>query len=117
MDAPSKDKNLLFEVTFTIMPSIDLSILKNIDIEIPKVEINEKDVDKVIENIRKQNAEWSESSNAVTDGNKVVVDYEGKIDGKEFKNNKQSDFTFIINDIIKGDEATVSLLKHFPRSV
>ena len=113
LDAPSKDKNLSFEVTFTIMPSIDLSILKNIDIEIPKVEINEKDVDKVIENIRKQNAEWSESSNAVTDGNKVVVDYEGKIDGKEFKNNKQSDFTFIINDIIKGDEATVSLFKAF----
>ena len=113
LDAPSKDKNLSFELTFTIMPNIDLSIIKNTEIEIPKVEINKKDVDKVIDNIRKQNAEWIESSKVASDGNKIIVDYEGKIDGKEFKNNKQSDFAFIINDIIKGDEATVSLFKAF----
>ena len=46
-------------------------------------------------------------------GDKVVVDYVGKIDGKDFKNNKQDDFTFVINDTIKGDPATVSLFKEF----
>ena len=49
----------------------------------------------------------------VSDGNKIVVDYVGKIDGKDFKNNQQDDFTFIVNDVIKGDAATVSLFKEF----
>ena len=113
LDVPSKDKDLSFEVTYNIMPEIDLSQIDKISLEIPNVTIEDNDVDKVIYNIRKQNAEWSDSTSPVADGNKIVVDYEGKIDGKEFKNNKQNDFTFIVNDIIKGDPATVSLFKEF----
>ena len=95
------------------MPDIDLSQIDKISLEIPSVTIEDSDIDKVINNIRKQNAEWSDSTTSVEDGNKIVVDYEGKIDGKEFKNNKQDDFTFIVNDIIKGDPATVALFKEF----
>tara|TARA_B100000035_G_scaffold278578_1_gene257647 strand:- start:4788 stop:6092 length:1305 start_codon:yes stop_codon:yes gene_type:complete len=113
IDVPSKDKNLSFEVTYNIMPDIDLSLIEKISLHVPNVIIKDDDIDKVIHNIRKQNTEWSETTNAVSDGNKIVVDYEGKIDGKEFHNNKQDDFTFIINDIIKGDPATVSLFKEF----
>ncbi len=113
LDTPSKDKNLLFEVTYNIMPDIDLAIIDKINLEVPSVDINDKDIDKVIDNIRKQNSEWSESIEEAADGNKIVVDYEGKINGKDFKNNKQSDFSFVINDTIKGDPATVSLFKEF----
>ena len=112
-DTPSKDKDLAFEVTFNIMPDIDLSVIDNIELEIPEVDISDTDIDKVITNIRKQNATWSDSDKPASDGNKIVVDYVGKIDGKDFKNNKQDDFTFIINDVIKGDAATVSLFKEF----
>ncbi|GIR42908.1 MAG: hypothetical protein CM15mP53_08240 [Ectothiorhodospiraceae bacterium] len=93
LDTPSKEKNLSFEVTYNIMPDIDLALIDKINLEVPSVEINAKDIDKVIDNIRKQNSEWSDSSKEAADGNKVVVDYEGKINGKEFKNNKQSDFS------------------------
>ena len=113
LDTPSKEKNLSFEVTYNIMPDIDLALIDKINLEVPSVEINDKDIDKVIDNIRKQNSEWSDSSKEAADGNKVVVDYEGKINGKDFKNNKQSDFSFVINDTIKGDPATVSLFKEF----
>lgn len=113
LDTPSNDKNLSFEVTYNIMPELDLSVIDKINLEIPDVTIKADDIDKVIHNIRKQNAEWSETTNAVSDGNKIVVDYEGKIDEKEFKNNKQDDFTFIVNDTIKGDPATVSLFREF----
>ncbi len=113
LETPSKEKNLSFEITFNKMPMIDISRIKDIKIDIPEVDIGDSDIDKVIHNIRKQNAIWKESSNSVCEGDKVVVDYEGKIEGKEFKNNKQDDFTFIINDTIKGDSATVSLFKEF----
>ena len=113
LDTPSNEKNLSFEVTYNIMPNIDLGLIDKINLEVPSVKIEDKDIDKVINNIRKQNSEWSDSSKEAADGNKIVVDYEGKIDGKDFKNNKQSDFSFVINDTIKGDPATVSLFKEF----
>ncbi len=113
LDTPSNEKNLSFEVTYNIMPDIDLGLIDKINLEVPSVKIEDKDIDKVINNIRKQNSEWSDSSKEAADGNKIVVDYEGKIDGKDFKNNKQTDFSFVINDTIKGDPATVSLFKEF----
>ncbi len=113
LDTPSNEKNLSFEVTYNIMPDIDLGLIDKINLEVPSVKIEDKDIDKVINNIRKQNSEWSDSSKEAADGNKIVVDYEGKIDGKDFKNNKQNDFSFVINDTIKGDPATVSLFKEF----
>ena len=116
LDAPSGEKNLSFEVTFNIMPEINIDLLKELKLDIPDVEINDEDIDKVINNIRKQNTTWTDSKKMSSDGDKVIVDYEGRIDGKEFKNNKQNDFSFIINDIIKGDPATVSLFKAFSES-
>lgn len=113
LDAPTKEKNLSFEVTFNKMPDINLNDINKIKIDIPKVDITNEDINKVIENIRKQNSIWNDSSSVANVGDKVVVDYEGKIDGKDFKNNKQEDFTFIINDTIKGDTATVALFKEF----
>ena len=59
------------------MPDIDLALIDKINLEVPSVEINGKDIDKVIDNIRKQNSEWSDSSKEAADGNKIVVDYEG----------------------------------------
>ena len=115
LDTPSKEKNLSFEVTYNIMPDIYIALIDKINLEVPSVEINDKDIDKVIDNIRKQNSEWSDSSKEAADGNKIVVDYEGKINSKDFKNNKQSDFSFVINDTIKGDSATVSLFKEFSK--
>ena len=36
LDTPSNNKNLSFEITYNIMPDIDLSLIKNIKLEIPR---------------------------------------------------------------------------------
>ena len=64
------------------MPAIDLKLLKTCKLEVPEVEINDNDIDQVINNIRKQNATWNDSDKPAADGDKVVVDYEGKLMGK-----------------------------------
>ena len=115
IDAPTSNKDLSFEVTFNKMPEVDLGNIKDIKINLPEVEITDNDIDLVISNIQKQNTVWSDSSKSSKSGDKVIVDYEGKIDDKEFKNNKQEDFPFIINDKVKGDSATVSLFQEFSK--
>ena len=115
IDTPSNNKNLSFEVTFNKMPDVDIKEIKNIKINLPEVVIEQTDVDHVISNIQKQNTVWVDSTTISKSGDKLVVDYEGNINGNEFKNNKQDDFTFVINDTIKGDTATVELFNQFSK--
>jgi trigger factor len=115
IDTPSNNKNLSFEVTFNKMPDVDIKEIKNIKINLPEVVIEQTDIDLVISNIQKQNTVWVDSNMISKSGDKLVVDYEGNINGNEFKNNKQADFTFVINDTIKGDSATVELFNQFSK--
>tara|TARA_Y100000389_G_scaffold97642_1_gene94340 strand:+ start:465 stop:1769 length:1305 start_codon:yes stop_codon:yes gene_type:complete len=115
IDTPTKNKELSFEITFNKMPVVELGNLKDINIKLPEVDITEKDIDLVISNIQKQNIAWVDSATSSKSGSKIVVDYEGTIEGKEFKNNKQEDFTFIIDDAVKGDPATVALFHEFSK--
>jgi len=114
---PSENSELVFTAKFEIFPSFTLNNISEIMIEKPDVKINDQDIDGVIENIRKQHIKWKNKTTPAESGDKVIIDYEGLIDSKSFDNNKQSDFTFIIDNNIRGDEATKGLFKEFYKSV
>ena len=111
--APSFDNELIFTAEFEIYPLFKVTDLSEISIEELEVSINDSDVDSVIKNIQKQHIKWEDSKDNSNSGDKVVLDYEGTIDGKGFENNKQKDFSFIIDDDVKGDLATINLFKEF----
>ena len=111
--APSFNDELIFTAEFEIYPLFKVTNLSEISIEELEVAINDSDVDSVIKNIQKQHIKWEDSKDNSNSGDRVVLDYEGTIDGKEFENNKQKDFSFIIDDDVKGDLATINLFKEF----
>ena len=111
--APSFDNELIFTAEFEIYPLFKVTDLSEISIEELEVAIDDSDVDNVIKNIQKQHMKWEDSKDNSESGDRVVLDYEGTIDGKEFENNKQKDFSFIIDDDVKGDLATTNLFKEF----
>jgi len=109
----SSTEDIEYTAEFEIYPSLVLKDLEKINIELPKVTIDDTDIDDVIKNIQKQHTKWEEKKSEAEEGDKAVLDYEGLIAGKPFDNNKQDNFTFIINDEVRGDEATVGLFKEF----
>ena len=110
---PSFSDDLIFTAKFEIFPLFSVKNISEISIEEPNVDLNNEEVDTVIANIQKQHIKWEENTDISKSGNKVVLDYEGLIEGKSFENNQQKDFTFIIDDTVKGDSATVSLFNEF----
>ena len=110
---PSFDNELIFTAEFEIYPLFKVADLSEISIEEPEVDINDSDVNQVIKNIQKQHIKWEDSKDNSNSGDKVVLDYEGTIEGKEFENSKQKGFSFIIDDDVKGDLATINLFKEF----
>ena len=103
-----------YTAEFEIYPSFVIKNLEELQIELPVVNIDDNDIDGVIKNIQKQHTKWEEKKDISSEsGDKVVIEYEGLISGEAFDNNKQDNFTFIINDDVRGDEATVGLFQEF----
>ena len=111
--AGSNEEDIEYTAEFEIYPDISLKNLEEISLELPVVNINDNDINEVIKNIQKQHTKWEEKKKPAEAGDKVIIEYEGLISGETFDNNKQDSFTFIINDDVRGDEATVGLFQEF----
>lgn len=81
-----------FSVTFEVFPEVELKGLENIEVEKPVVEISDADLDKMVDVLRKQQATWTESQEAVKAEDRVVIDFVGSVDGEEFEGGKATDF-------------------------
>ena len=75
-------KSFAYVATFEVMPEVKLDGLDKIKVEKPDVEIADSDLDDMIENLRKQKATWTEVDRASAKGDRVVVDFEGRLKGE-----------------------------------
>lgn len=90
------DKDFSFSVAFEVYPEVELKGLENIEVEKPVVEITEADLDKMVDVLRKQQATWTESTDAAKADDRVTIDFTGSIDGEEFEGGKATDFVLFM---------------------
>jgi len=87
-----------FTATFEIMPEIAFPPLSGITIERPAVEITEEDVDRTIETLRKQRIRYETKSGPSAEGDRMIVDFHGEIDGVPFQGGSAKDFALVVGD-------------------
>ena len=92
------DKQLAFSATFEIYPEIKVGDLAEVKIQRPAHPVDDADVDRTIEILRKQRATWEAAARAAQTGDRVTVDFVGRIDGNEFPGGKGSDMTVTIGE-------------------
>lgn len=92
-----KGKDLVFTAEVTVKPEVTLGDYKGLEVEEVDTEVTDEDVDKEIEHIREHHAELivKEEGN-VEQGDTVVIDFEGFIDGKAFDGGKAENHTLEI---------------------
>jgi len=78
-------KDFEFVATFEVYPEVTLAGFDTIHVERPVADVTEADLDKMIDNLRRQRATWSETTAAAKDGDKLVIDFEGSVDGVPFE--------------------------------
>jgi len=86
-------KPLTYVATFEVFPEVEVSSLSGQSIEKLTAEINDKDLDDVIEGMRKQRTDWKKVERAAKEGDKVIIDFEGIIDGKPLEQGSSKDFS------------------------
>jgi len=85
-------KDIEYDAHFEVYPEIVLADLSDVNIAKPDTEINDADIDKVIENIRTQQKEWETVERESAEGDKVVIDFEGSVDGELFEGGDASNY-------------------------
>lgn len=78
-------KDIEFVAIFEVYPEITLSDFSKIKVEKLVADVSDKDIDTMIENLRKQRQTWEEVKRAAKDGDMVTIDFEGTIDGEVFQ--------------------------------
>ncbi|MGB9670505.1 MAG: trigger factor [Halothiobacillaceae bacterium] len=84
-------EDLRYVAEIEIYPEITLADLSEIAIERPTAEITEADVDAMIENLRKQRVTYNTVERAAAEGDRVIVDFKGSIDGEPFDGGSAQD--------------------------
>lgn len=89
-------KDLEYVATFEVMPEIELKGAEGMALEQPTAEVADADIDEVIENLRKQQAEYKDVDRASDTNDQVLVDFTGDIDGQPFAGNEGEDVPVVI---------------------
>lgn len=80
-------QDLQYAAVFEVMPEITLAKMSTAKLERLSAEVTEADLDKMIENLRKQRTEWKEVSRKAKEGDRLSVDFSGTIEGEAFAGN------------------------------
>ena len=81
-----------YVVNLEVYPEITLQSLAGETIERMRVEITEEDLDKMLEVLRKQYADWKEVDRPAKADDRVIIDFEGTLGGKLFERGSAKDF-------------------------
>ncbi|WP_137166375.1 trigger factor [Salinimonas lutimaris] len=85
-------EDLEYVASFEVYPEVEVKGVEDLEIEKPVVEISDEDLDNMMQTLQQQHASWAEVERAAEDGDRVVMDFVGKIDGEEFDGGKAEDF-------------------------
>ncbi|MRD47341.1 trigger factor [Caenimonas koreensis DSM 17982] len=91
---------MAFDAVFEVYPEVTIGDLATAEVSRQKAEVTESAIDRTIDVLRKQRRTFAQrpAEAAAQDGDRVTVDFEGKIDGETFSGGKADDFQFIVGD-------------------
>ena len=99
-------EDLEFTATFEVYPEFEVQGVEDIAVERPVAEITEADVDAMIDRLRQQRVQWQETERPAQDGDRVTVDFDGRMEGEPFEGGSGEDMTVVLGSgrMIEGFE-------------
>jgi len=96
--ADASPEALEFSAVFEVYPDVSIGDVSQTTIERPVAKVTDEDIDRTLEVLRKQRATWGPAGRGAAAGDRVVVDFNGRIDGVEFAGGQAKDFTIELGE-------------------
>jgi trigger factor len=94
--AMSPGSDLKYAAVFEILPEVRLKPVTDLTIEKPVASVGDKDLEAMVDTLRKQRPAFNEVSRAAAANDRVTVDFTGTIDGAEFEGGSGKDVPITI---------------------
>ena len=96
----SPEGEMAFDAVFEVFPDVTIGDLATAEVDRLSAEVTDSAIEKTLDILRKQRRTFSQRPQdaAVQEGDRVTVDFEGKIDGETFQGGKADDFQLTVGD-------------------
>ncbi len=94
--AVGPESDLKYAATFEVLPEVRINPPDAMVIERPAAEVTEADIDAMIENMRAQRPVFTQVERPARDTDRVVIDYQARLNGEAFEGSDASDVTVVI---------------------
>lgn len=91
---------IAFDATFEVYPEVKIGDLSTAEVEKVTTEVSDAAIDKTLDILRKQRRTFAQrpAAEGAQEGDRITIDFEGKIDGVPFEGGKAQDFQFLIGE-------------------
>lgn len=92
--------HVAFDATFEVYPEVQIGDLSAAEVERIATEVTEAAIDRTVEILRTQRRTFAQrpATEGAAEGDRVTIDFEGKIDGEPFSGGRAEAFQFIIGE-------------------
>ncbi len=87
-----------FSATFEVYPEVKVGDIAQIKVARPVVEVSDADVERTLDVLRKQRIQYNNVDRAAENGDRIHLDYIGRIDGAPFQGGEAKDFPVILGE-------------------
>jgi trigger factor len=96
----SVDGQVSFDAIFEVFPEVKMGDMTTAEVEKVSAEVTDAAIDRTVDILRKQRQTFAQRAQdaAVAAGERVTVDFIGKLDGEPFEGGKADDFAFIVGE-------------------
>lgn len=105
--------DLAFTVALEVLPVFELADVADVTVKKPVAPVSDAEIDESLDRMAKQNRSFSSKKGKAADGDRVAIDFVGRIDGEEFQGGSGQDVRVEIgsNTFIPGFEEQLVGLK------
>ena len=91
---------IAFDATFEVYPEVRIGDLATLAIERVASEVTDAAIDRTVDILRRQRRSFDERApgESAQDGDRVTIDFDGKIDGEPFAGGAAQGFSFVIGE-------------------
>ncbi len=95
---------LRYTAVFEVYPEFEARLPEGAEVERPQAAVTEEDVERMIQKLRRQRAEWVAVDREAGEGDRVVIDFRGTVDGQPFPGNEGKDYVVELGGgtVVKG---------------
>jgi trigger factor len=90
------ETDLKYAAHFEVLPEVRVKRPDSLSIERPVVAVTEADIDAMIENMRAQRPVFTEVARAARKGDRVAIDYQGRLAGQAFEGSDGTDVRVLL---------------------